>query len=50
MHLPCDGKKIRSSHENSLLEALTFFERETKDVVVTARRIYMEELEVNKFK
>ena len=46
--LPCDDKKIRSSHEDHLLEALTFFERETGDTTVTARWLYMEDLAVIK--
>ncbi|XP_020609282.1 guanylate-binding protein 1-like [Orbicella faveolata] len=44
VRLPCDDKKIRSSHEDHLLEALTFFESETEDTTVTARWLYMEEL------
>ena len=44
--LPCDDKKIRSSHEDHLLEALTFFESETEDTTVAARWLYMEELAV----
>lgn len=48
VRLPCDDKKIRSSHENHLLEALTFFESETEDTTVTARWRYMEELAVIK--
>ena len=48
VRLPCDDKKIRSSHEDHLLEALTFFERETEDITVTARWRYMEELAVIK--
>jgi len=46
VRLPCDDKKIRSSHEDHLLEALTFFESETEDTTVTARWLYMEELAV----
>ena len=46
MRLPCDDKKIRSSHEDHLLEALTFFESKTEDISVTARWLYMEELAV----
>ena len=48
VRLPCDDKKIRSSHEDHLLEALTFFESETEDTTVTARWLYMEELAVIK--
>ena len=48
VHLPCDDEKIRSSLEDHLLEALTFFERETEDTTVTARWLYMEELAVIK--
>ncbi|KAL9979025.1 hypothetical protein ACROYT_G016617 [Oculina patagonica] len=44
IRLPCDDRKIRSSHEDHLLEALTFFESETEDTSVTARWLYMEEL------
>lgn len=47
VRLPCDDRKIRSSHEEHLLEALTFFESETEDTAVTARWLYMEELGVN---
>lgn len=46
--LPCDDKKIRSSHEEHLLGALTFFESETEDTTVTARWLYLEELAVIK--
>jgi len=49
VRLPCDDKKIRSSHEDHLLEALTFFESETEDTTVTARWLYMEDLAVNKY-
>ena len=48
VRLPCDDKMIRSSHEDHLLEALTFFERETEDTTVTARWRYMEDLAVIK--
>lgn len=48
VRLPCDDRKIRSSHEDHLLEALTFFESETEDTSVTARWLYMEELAVSK--
>ena len=48
VRLPCDDKKIRSSHEDHLFEALTFFERETEDTAVTARWLYMEDLAVIK--
>ena len=50
VRLPCDDNKIRSSrsHEDHLLEALTFFESETEDTTVTARWLYMEELAVIK--
>ena len=48
VRLPCDDKKIRSSHEDHLLEALTFFESETGDTTVTARWLYMEKLAVIK--
>ena len=48
VRLPCDDKKIRSSHEDHLLQALTFFESETEDTTVTARWLYMEELTVIK--
>ncbi|KAL9979036.1 hypothetical protein ACROYT_G016628 [Oculina patagonica] len=44
IRLPCDDRKIRSSHEDHLLEALTFFESETEETSVTARWLYMEEL------
>ena len=55
VRLPCDDKKIRSSHEDHLLKALTFFESETtstnddetKDTTVAARWLYMEELAVD---
>ena len=48
VRLPCDDKKIRNSHEEHLLEALMFFERETEDTTATARWLYMEELAVIK--
>ena len=47
VQLPCDDKKIRSAHEDHLLEALTFFESESEDTAVMARWIYIEELAVN---
>ena len=48
VRLPCDDKKIRSSHEDHLLEALTFFESKTEDTTSTARWLYMEKLAVIK--
>lgn len=44
VRLPCDDKKIRSAHQDYLLEALTFFETEAEDAAVMARWMYIEEL------
>ena len=47
VRLPCDDKKIRSAHQDYLLEALTFFETEAEDAAVMARWMYIEELAVS---
>lgn len=44
--LPCDDRIIHQYHEANLLESLSFFESNTKDIDITARWIYIEDLVV----